>query len=227
MKKNQNKNAKKQRSGSTRNEAQGDIPPMRKYANSTISCRIPRVSDVFTLRSTTVQSAQITQSATVDVKGAVAFVLSDLDDYSAYTSVFDQYRIDAVSVTFHANNNAIGLVTNSTTTLSPLYVAIDYDNNTTPGSVTTLREYDNCMVVAPGESAQRTFRPHTAVAAYAGAFTSYANQSTQWIDCASPSVSHFGYKYAVPVGTAGQVLLQSWIVERTYWVSFRRVAGGN
>lgn len=223
---NQKKN-KKQRAGRSRNVAQGDIPPVRKYDNCTISCPIPRVSETFTMRSTTVQTSRIIQSATVDVRVATGFTLADLDDYASYTSVFDQYRIDAVTLTIHADNNAIGLVTNSTTTLSPLYIVIDYDNNTTPSTVNTLREYDNCMVVAPGESAQRTFKPHAALAAYAGAFTSYANVESEWLDCASPSVLHFGYKYAVPAGTTGQTQLQSWIVERTYWVTFRRVAGGN
>jgi hypothetical protein len=84
------------------------------------------------------------------------------------------------------------------------------------------------MVVSPGDSVARTFQPHSALAAYSGGvFTSFANVGGQWHDCASPSIAHYGYKYLVPAAAIGQTLLQSWIVERTYWISFRRIAGGN
>jgi len=56
-----------------------------------------------------------------------------------------------------------------------------------------------------------------AVAAYAGSFTSYANMEPQWIDCASPSVQHYGFKCAVnPTGVAMTFDLIGKI-----WVQFR------
>jgi hypothetical protein len=84
-------------------------------AQTTISTRVPRVTDIFTVRTTTVGSSQITAAANAVVSGGVAFTLSDVDGYTSYTSVFDQYRIDAVTVTLRAGNNAIGLVTNTST----------------------------------------------------------------------------------------------------------------
>jgi len=223
----QNKNHGNLRHKKRQSVEQGDIPHAPKMAQQTISCIPPKVSDIFVLRTTTVSATQITGSGTVTTVGGFAFTLSDCDGYSTYTSVFDQYRIDAVSVTLRACNNAIGLVTNSTTTLEPLYLVIDYDNANTPSSIAALREYDNCMVVSPGESVTRTFAPHAALGAYNGSFAGYANVGRTWIDCASTGVQHYGYKYGVPAATTGQTLLQSWIVERTYWISFRRVAGGN
>lgn len=196
-------------------------------AQTTVSVRVPRVTDIFTLRTTTVASSQVTASASAVVTAGQYFYLGDVDGYTGYTNVFDQYRIDAVRVTFRACNNAIGLVTNSTTTLEPLYLVIDYDNANTPSGAVAIREYDNCMVVSPGESVSRTFQPHSALAAYSGSFGSYGNVGGQWHDCASPSVQHYGYKYLIPAATTGQTQLQSWIIERTYWISFRRVAGGN
>jgi hypothetical protein len=149
------------------------------------------------------------------------FNLTNLANAANFENVFDQYRIDCIRQTIKPQNNAVGLVTNSTTSLVDLYCVIDYDNVTNLGSVTTALSYDNCVVLAPGESCVRTFKPRIAVAAYSGTFASFANSEDMWIDSASASVQHYGTKFLVPGATAAQTLLQSWDITTEYWVSFR------
>jgi len=98
---------------------------------------------------------------------------------------------------------------------------IDYDNGTALTSTAAAREYDNCMILTPAESGERIFIPRMALAAYSGAFTSYANVEPQWIDTASTGVIHYGLKYFIPAVTSGQTMLQSWEINVEYYVSFR------
>jgi len=209
------------------NESEGDIPKVERYSQNTLSCIPPQVTNIFTARSLTITSAGVVQSATINVAPTWTFLLSDIDNFTSFTGLFDQYRIDCVRFIIRPNNNAIGLVTNSTTILVPMYCVIDYDNAAVLSTAAEARSYDNVMIVAPGESACRTFCPHAADALYAGAFTSFGNVKHPWIDSANPSVQHFGLKLFVPSGVAGQTLLQSWIVEREYFLSFRKISSGN
>jgi hypothetical protein len=195
------------------------------FSQNTVSCRIPRLSDHITVRELTVTAAGF-NAATTQTVASYYFSLSDLDNYSLLTGVFDQYRIEAVRFIIRPNQNAIGLFTNSTTSVVPLYCVIDYDNATNLSTAALARSYDTCMIIAPGESACRTFKPRMAVAAYSSTFVSFANEAPQWIDCASPNVQHFGIKLLTPACTAAQTQLQSWIVEREYFVSFKKVSSG-
>jgi len=157
------------------------------------------------------------------VNAVYYFQFGYLDNYAAFASVFDQYRIDAVRVTCKPQNNAVGLVTNSTTSLVPLYCVIDYDNVSNLSTVGAARQYANCIVLEPGESFIRTFQPRAALAGYTGAFGGYANVSPPWIDCASSTVQHYGLKFLIPGATAAQTLLQSWDITFEYYMSFKSV----
>jgi len=130
--------------------------------------------------------------------------------------------MEAVRVTVSPQNNAIGLVINSTTSLVPIYCVIDYDDASALSSAANASAYTNCVVMNPGESCERVFQPRMALAAYAGAFTSYANVGPQWIDAASNAVQHYGVKFWIPVATAGQTLLQTWDLTIEEFYSFRK-----
>jgi hypothetical protein len=144
-----------------------------------------------------------------------------LTDSGISSGPFDQYRINCVRFTIAPQNNAIGLVTNSTTALVPLYFVIDYDDATALSTEADALQYNNVVVLNPGESANRLFRPKMAVAAYTGTFTGYANMEPQWLDAASPTIQHYGVKVLIPGATAAQTLLQSWDVTIEYWIDFR------
>jgi hypothetical protein len=135
-----------------------------------------------------------------------------LNASNATAGNYDQYKLLAVRVSIVPQNNAVGLVTNSTTGLVPLYCVIDYDDATVLTTAAQAEGYNNCITLGPGESLIRTFRPHMAIAAYSGSFTSYANAEPMWIDAASNTVQHYGIKVFIPATTAAQTLLQTWNV---------------
>lgn len=135
---------------------------------------------------------------------------------------WDQYRIKAIRYSIRPQNNAIGLVTNSTNSIVPLYCVLDYDDATALSSVANAESYSTCIVLSAGESCERLFQPRMALAAYTGTFVGFANVADQWIDANSTNVQHYGVKCYVPGGAAGQTALQSWDVIIEYFIQFRK-----
>lgn len=155
------------------------------------------------------------------------FTLADLSQQSTFTDLFDQYRITKIecslmprAVTTHLSGTAIG------TTPTYMYYAVDYDDGNAPTTVGELQQYGNCRTICmtPGTVKHISFKPHVAMAAFSGAFTSYANMTNQWLDCASPSVQHYGLKVIFPPGGAGVgVGSVAFDMVFKYYLSFRNV----
>jgi hypothetical protein len=206
--------------GRGKGTGRSDIPKPGAVDFSTLSCSVPSCTGVFTTRQ--IKNSTITQSATVPLLVGISFALQDLDQSATFVAMFDEYRIDAVTLSFLPTNDGIGMFTNAASTLPPLFTVIDYNDAASPGSTGELRQYDNCMMLSPGRSGRRTFKPRVATAVYNGAFTGYAIMPDCWIDTSTANVQHYGYKYSLAAGTAGQTQLLEWTVVTEYFVSFRK-----
>lgn len=151
--------------------------------------------------SRTYLAGQVVASTTVDQLAALSFTLTAFPNSAEFTSLFDQYRIKHLEVSF--------VYVNPASVLAPLYSVIDYDDATTPGAVTDLLQYQTLMQTAPGQQHIRRLEPRFDLAAYSGVFTSFAlAQKDAWVDVASPTVQFYGIKYALPAtlgGTSGTV----------------------
>jgi hypothetical protein len=165
----------------------------------------------------------VAQSGLSGNTGAFGYTISQLDQASSFNNLFDQYRIDRIDVTFFPMFRANPLASTSATLVPLIYVAVDYDDANAPASVATLREYENCTVHDDSCSFTVSFHPHVAIAAYSGAFTSFANQQSPWIDNASSGVLHYGVKWAVTGVTASQSVGQAWNVSARYYFSMRNI----
>jgi hypothetical protein len=144
-----------------------------------------------------VQSYETTSAATSTTNptfNTFSFALSNLDDSSALGAVFDQYRIKMIEVTAYPGASGSYVQTNNSGGVT--HIVIDYDDASALTTVAAALDYQNCMVVPTGNAWKRTFVPHVALAAYSGAFTSFANFEPVWCDFASPSIAHFGLKIA-------------------------------
>jgi len=174
---------------------------------------------------TTIQSGTngvIAQTAASVNAGAYSFSFNALAQYTSWQAVFDQYRIDQVEITFRPMYTGTALSV-AAIILPCLYTVVDYDDNATPSGVAYMTQYNSCSV-SEVETVVRRFKPHAAIAAYAGGvFTSFANQASPWCDMASPAIAHFGVKWAIDAGGAAQTLLQSWNVSYRLQVSMRNI----
>jgi len=168
----------------------GQIPYIRTETNLK-NYKITRSNEV---------SALLTQSTTLPVFTATSFQLSDLPDYTEFTALFDKYRITSIEAWLFPRNTQTATGSNGLITS-----VIDYDDATALSTVSQAMEYQN-QSTAPGNCGHyRRFTPAISLAAYSGAFTSYAQRQNQWIDSASPSVQHYGYKLASTVATTAFV----------------------
>jgi hypothetical protein len=144
-----------------------------------------------------------------------------ITQFSSWASVFDQYRIMEVEIW------AIPIVQGTSSTVTAMnlssfnvYTAIDYDNDTTPVGTAGLLQYSNVIVAPWTQGHYRKWRPHVASAIYGGgAFTSYANIESPWIDCTSANASHYGFKLATDTAPANSTL--SVQLSARLWVQFR------
>jgi len=149
------------------------------------------------------------------VHAQLTFQLSDLADAASYTAIFDQYKINLVEVwavpTLNANTGEYAALMAS---------VLDYDDNSALTTLAAAQEYDTCLQAPLINGHYRSLKPHVAVAAYSGAFTSFANMQNQWIDCASSGVQHYGIKYVAEIDNVLAVPVRAY---GRYHVSFRAV----
>lgn len=197
----------------------GDIPKAKRLDQMTASVPRPRLTQTYTVRS--MNFVNPIQLSTSNQAGSYYSTLSGLQNSSSYIAVFDQYKYEYIRIELKPTANALGLYTSSTTSLSPLYLVIDYDNATNLTGISAAQQYDNCMILEAHESASRAICPRMAVAAYSGSFASYANAQSGWVDCSSNTVQFYGFKWYLAAVIASQTLLPQWDVYVEEIVSFR------
>jgi hypothetical protein len=219
------RNGRKKNARKGPNLSDNPIIAPKHNAYHTISHPVPSVSKQFTTRTMTTQQAVVTASPSAATAASYYFSVSDLDEAAAYTGLFDQYRIDCVVFRVLPMQNAIGLTTNANTTTTRFYSVVDYDDANLLTSEANARAYESCVLAPPGVESSRTFQPRQALGAYQGAFAGFANVGGVWNDSNSPAIQHYGVKIFVPQVTALQTQLQSWTIERDYYITWRKVHG--
>lgn len=159
------------------------------------------------------------------------FRLGDLPNYTEFTALFDQYRIDKIVFKIIPMCNVNQLTINSTGALSNnpgiIGTVIDYDDAGSPTSLGYMEQYQNFRYqpVVSSRTMMRAFKPRIAVAAYGqGLFTSYMNKKATWIDCNSPAVPHYGLKiYLDGANGTAPTCLQTYQLFADVYLSFRNV----
>jgi len=160
---------------------------------------IPRLfiknAKIFTMNQTyTIGS--VSPSSIANVAGAINFTLGATPLATGFATLFDAYRILQVTLRFVP----LGTLPAGGGGYNPLLTVIDYDDSTALASLAQAQAYDSCQETPLGNYCERTFSPRIAIAAYAGVFTSFANQIS-WIDVASNAVQHYGLKYWISIVT--------------------------
>jgi hypothetical protein len=153
--------------------------------------------EVFNLLDSVENLAFATTGTVTNTFANIFIALSNLPDASSYAAVFDQYRIVSAKIQMTPSVPPLsGVLTGH------VHTVIDYDDTASITPAQALN-YNNCIVSNLQDTLVRSFKPRMAMSAYSGAFTSFTNMEPQWIDCASPSVQHYGIKIAInPTGTA-------------------------
>lgn len=184
---------------------------------SMVSGRVAHMNDpredgrVFNFVESTTQESAFSSSTSIPVGVGAYITLGGLPNATTYAALFDQYRITQVEIWAMPT----GSVAPEESAL--FKSVVDYDNTTTTATTSFFDSYSNTHTTTLLNGHYRRFSPHIAMAAYGGAFTSYANKSMQWIDCASTAVQHYGVKYYIDTTTAVVPVDLIWRV----WIQFK------
>ncbi len=175
----------------TRADGKGTIAKLFNATGMPQPMKVKPNTGVFRFTHVSEALGALATSTTVPVAYSLYFALSQFSDVSTLTAIFDQYKIEMVEVWFMPRNS---IVSGNTANTGVMHTVVDYDDANALGSVAAAATYANVQVGTGVQSHYRKFRPHVAVAAYSGTFTSFSNQDSQWIDAASPGVQHYGFK---------------------------------
>jgi len=199
-----------------------DIPAAEKFDFVTRSVPTPLTSNLMTFHQ--YAPAQILTASNVGPTSTVfTFALNGLAGSSTPATLFDFYRIDAVRMSVKPQNNAISVVDPTVTKLVNMYWVLDYNDANVPALPSDMTTYETCMILAPGESGQRTFRPKIKVVVNSAAGTDYMSAEPGWLPTTSDDVLHYGAKLLAPVVNGAQAVLQTWTVTLEYYISFKKV----
>jgi len=160
-----------------------------------------RVSTVFTTTKMYAVESVLT-TTTVPAYYTPSFTLALLDpDYSSLAAVFDQYRVEIIEIILTPR------ITEATSNVTQpggyLYSCIDYDDQTSLGSISAIQAYANAIATRIVVPHRRCWRPRMAVATYAGSFGGFGNVPSGWVDTASTAVQFYGVKFACDTNPTG------------------------
>lgn len=169
----------------------------------------------------TVNKGVITSSSAAEGLYAFSFALSDVADYTAYTSVWDVFRIVDIVVTMVPVTLPAAPATGPAYAFC--YISPDFDDATTPANSTALLSYASMSFLGPSDRYSFRFQPGVDVATTTSAAASVNgvfNKKSPWLDCSSPSVPHYGVKAAVTQSTSTS--LTQWCLFARYTIEFKR-----
>lgn len=133
-------------------------------------------------------------SSAGNVVGSWNWQLTSLPDVANYQSMYDQYCIYKIDLLFFPSEAGPPAVAPSN---AQFVTAFDYDNATTPGSVSDILNYSNSMVHSLSVMSKRTIRPKVTTALWQSGGANGVGIATEgtWIDLATIVVPHNGLKY--------------------------------
>lgn len=171
-------------------------------------------TEVFHVVEALPNTSFLASSSSVPVYAVTAFSIASVTDISSYTTLFDQYIIRCIEVLIEPQ---VTETTSASTSVGDYISVVDLDDNSSPTTYNDLCSYSEVAQSRGTMSHYHRWRPTYAIAAYSGAFTSYASTDSNWIDCASPGVLHYGIKAASAVSTT----TQTYSIQTRLHLSFR------
>lgn len=226
MNKNNNRLIKRRPNRSKRSMGMRRSVPMLLDAKSWSleSGSMPRGNDasrydnsVYTCYQTVRQGALLTTSTLTSTTAGTYFTIGQVDQVGALQAVFDQYRIDLIEVWIVPKGSSDNKQYSQESAF--LYSVIDYDDSTAPATLAAMTDFSNCLVTTMMCGHYRRWKPHVAVAQYAGTFTGFGNVVSPWIDLNSVGVVHYGIKIGADI-TAVAVTIDYRI---RFTLSFRNI----
>jgi hypothetical protein len=155
-----------------------------------------------------------TSSTTVPTYSGTVFALSALSNYTAYTAVFDQYMIEAIEMWIFTGADGVDSISSS---IGIWNSAVDYDDGNTPTTISQVSDKQTNVASSIQAGHYHKWCPQFALGAYTGSFGGFS-AGRGWIDCASPTVQHYGLKTSCAATPVNPFVFSSIV---RYTIAFR------
>lgn len=146
------------------------------------------------------------------------WLAQDCPDWASIINLFDEYRIVSIKASFMSLANSANVSSASgaaptSNQLGFICTCIDDNDNSAPGSVNAIMEYDNAKLTRSDQTFHtRVVYPKVANTVYRpGVSAAYADGGNPWIPTAYGDVPHYGMKFAI-VAPLGDPLLFNYSV---------------
>lgn len=138
----------------------------------------------------------------------------------AFTSLYDQYRINKVVMKFVPKFNVSDIDAAGTTggNLAMVATCLDYDDDSIPGAFSDVLERQNAKLHRSG-IITRTLKPCVNFNVSTGITAGNSSRQSPWLDTQATAVPHFGVK----IGITGVQVQQNYDIIVKYYLSFRQV----
>lgn len=156
------------------------------------------------------------------VKRTLSFGLSDLPNYTEFTNLFDQYKINAIKLTFIPRFTGADINPLGTALAVPrIWSVIDYDDASTLTDQNDAYQYQNCKTHMMHKPFSIYLKPKVAAEVYQSTIATGYGAKRMYIDCSVPSVPHYGVKlYVEPTPYDGQFTVS---VIAKFYLSMKQV----
>jgi hypothetical protein len=163
-----------------------------------------------------------TVTSTSSAAGLYGFVfqLNEIPDYTSFSNIFDQFRIEKVEVSIRPLT--LPSAPGTAPAYADLWLAVDYDDATAPASVSVVQNYSNAVIVSPGKMTNIKLYPAVNTVVNNNFTSTFANSGgieRIWINSLNSDMAFNGMKIAVTQSTSTN--LTAWRVFCRYHIAFR------
>lgn len=206
--------------------------PVRRFRRRVkrFRSRIPRGlgKKQFFTRIAYIEDWELNTASTVQQLRSIAFNLTMCPNYVEFTSLYDQFRINAAVVMMHPSSQLMAMANNTSgSDWSKMkcyaYTVIDYDDSVNLSDANSARQYESCRMFNPFRYHSRYLKPRFAVSTYRSPTASGYGARRGWLDCSYPEIPHYGVKVLVDGDATGPAIKWNVRVEAKFYLEFRSV----
>jgi len=174
-------------------------------------------------------SGNIVTSVTSDTFTNQFFALSSVPNYTEFTNLYDQYKINAVKVTLIPRGNTAEITASSGASTVfqgqsvGVFSVIDYDDTAVLANINEACQYQNMKMTRATQQHSRFLKPRFNLLSVTnqGTGATGASQNTRgWLDCDYINVPHYGVKWALQQNVNYNL---TYDVKIDYYLAFKNV----
>lgn len=174
-------------------------------------------------------SGNIVTSVTSDTFTNQFFALSSVPNYTEFTNLYDQYKINAVKVTLIPRGNTAEITASSGASTVfqgqsvGVFSVIDYDDTAVLANINEACQYQNMKMTRATQQHSRYLKPRFNLLSITnqGTGATGASQNTRgWLDCDYINVPHYGVKWALQQNVNYNL---TYDVKIDYYLAFKNV----